>query len=109
MQSTVQDSKLRIPHEVVDRLLELLATDDAFRELFRQDRHAALIQAGWELPEEQLRANSSLDCLTVNRLASKETIAGARAELRAHLLTEAAYNNPHRLDAGAMHAVLRHN
>lgn len=103
------NEKLHIPADVVDRLLDLLSTDDCFRQLFAQNRHAALVQAGCVLSEERLRAASPFRCLTVDRLAGKEAIAGAREELRAHLLADAAYNNPHALEAGAMHAVLRHN
>ncbi|WP_162688756.1 MULTISPECIES: NHLP-related RiPP peptide [unclassified Streptomyces] len=103
------NEKLHLPADVVDRLLDLLSTDDHFRGLFTQNRHAALAQAGCALSEDQLRAASPFSCLAVNRLAGKEAIAGARAELRAHLLADAAYSNPHALEAGSMHAVLRHN
>ncbi|MET8539252.1 NHLP-related RiPP peptide [Kitasatospora sp. NPDC004799] len=101
------NEKLHLPAAVVDRLLELLSTDDHFRRLFTQDRHAALVRAGCALSAEQLRAASPLTCLTVGRLAAKEAIADAREELRAHLLTDAAYSNPHALESGEMHAVLR--
>lgn len=103
------NEKLHLPADVIDRLLDLLSTDDRFRELFTRNRHAALVEAGCELSAEQLRAASPLRCLTVERLADKETIAAAREELRAHLLADAAYSNPHALESGAMHAVLRQN
>ncbi|MER8235040.1 NHLP-related RiPP peptide [Streptomyces sp. NPDC101490] len=103
------NEKLRLPADVVDRLLDLLSTDDRFRRLFAENRHAALAEAGCALSEEQLRAASSFRCLTVERLADKDVIAGAREELRAHLLADAAYSNPHALEAGATHAVLRLN
>ncbi|MFF4381163.1 NHLP-related RiPP peptide [Kitasatospora sp. NPDC001547] len=101
------NEKLHLPADVVDRLLDLLSTDDRFRRLFTHNRHAALVEAGCALSEEQLRAASPLSCLTVDRLADKEAIAGAREELRAHLLADAAYSNPHALESGEMHAVLR--
>lgn len=103
------NEKLHLPAAVVDRLLDLLSTDDHFRRLFTHDRHAALVRAGCVLSEEQLRAASPFSCLTVDRLAAKEAIAGAREELRTYLLADAAYSNPHALEAGAMHALLRHN
>ncbi|MBD0707260.1 MULTISPECIES: NHLP-related RiPP peptide [unclassified Streptomyces] len=101
--------KLHLPTDVIDRLLDLLSTDDHFRRLFTENRHAALTQAGCSLTEEQLRAASPLHCLTVERLADKETIAAAHAELRTHLMADAAYNNPHLLDVGTTHAALRSN
>ncbi|MFJ4906416.1 NHLP-related RiPP peptide [Streptomyces sp. NPDC093249] len=105
----VGNEKLHLPADVVDRLLDLLSTDDRFRRLFARNRHAALVEAGCALSEERLRAASPFSCLAVDRLASKEVIAGAREELRAHLLADAAYNNPHALESGATHAVLRLN
>ncbi|MCB5168349.1 NHLP-related RiPP peptide [Streptomyces bambusae] len=107
MTSTVHDTKLRIPPKVVDRLLDLLATDDAFRELFRQDRHAALVRAGYEMPEEELRAASSFWCLMVDRLASKEAIAEARDQLRDHLLSPGTHTVVFALSEDSVPAVLR--
>ncbi|MGW1768416.1 NHLP-related RiPP peptide [Streptomyces sp. NPDC002073] len=107
MSSTVQDTKLRIPPKVVDRLLDLLATDDAFRELFQQNRHAALVQAGYELSEEQLRAGSPFWCLTVDQLADKEAIAAARDQLRSYLLAHGAHTIVFLLAADSIPTVLR--
>ncbi|MFD3698088.1 NHLP-related RiPP peptide [Streptomyces sp. NPDC058646] len=103
------NEKLHLTAGVVDRLLDLLCTDDRCRRLVTQNRHAALVQAGYELSEEELRAAVPFSCLTVERLAGKAAIAGARKELRAHLLADAAYNNPHAPEAGVTDAVLRHN
>ncbi|WP_407840642.1 NHLP-related RiPP peptide [Streptomyces sp. DSM 116496] len=103
----MHDTKLRIPPKVVDRLLDLLATDDAFRELFQHNRHAALVQAGYELSEEQLRAGSPFSCLIVWGLASKATIADARDQLRAHLLADGTHTVVFLLDANSIHTVLR--
>lgn len=107
MPPTMSDTKLRIPPEVADRLLQLLATDDAFRELFKGDRHAALVQAGLDADPSRLRETSGLPCLVVDRLASKSDIAAAREALKAHLMSDASHTNPHAFEAGAMHAVLR--
>ncbi|MET9349504.1 NHLP-related RiPP peptide [Streptomyces termitum] len=101
-----ENEKTRLPADVIDRLLDLLSTDDHFRELFTRDRHAALALAGCDLTAEQLRAAAPLRCLTVRELAGKETIARAREELRAHLLSDAAYSNPHALEAGAVPTAL---
>nr|WP_277349189.1 MULTISPECIES: NHLP-related RiPP peptide [unclassified Streptomyces] len=75
----------RIPPKVVDRPLDLLATDDDFRELFTQHRHAAQVQAGYEPSEEELREASAFTCLMVDRLADEEAIADARDQLRSYL------------------------
>ncbi|MFD3698087.1 NHLP-related RiPP peptide [Streptomyces sp. NPDC058646] len=100
-------TKLRIPPKVVDRLLDLLATDDAFRELFQQNRHAALVQAGYELSEEELRAGSPFSCLMVDRLAAKEAIADARDQLRGYLLADGAHTIVFMLAADSIPTVLR--
>ncbi|MFZ3467567.1 NHLP-related RiPP peptide [Streptomyces sp. 4.24] len=102
-------TKLQIPPRVADQLLDLLATDDAFRELFKDDRHTALVQAGLDADLLQLKETSALACLAVDELASKSDIAAAREELKAHLTSGASHTNPHALEAGAMHAVLRQN
>ncbi|GAA0617885.1 putative modified peptide [Kribbella sandramycini] len=97
-------TKVQIPAQVADRLLELLATDDGFRELFARDRHAALVQVG--LAPELVKV-SPLDCMVVERLAGKDEIAAARDELVAYLTAGGNHNNPHVLEAGRMSAVLR--
>ena len=67
---------------VAKRLLDLLSTDDAFRALFVADVNAALAQAGYVVPEgaDETFAGPG-NCLNVAKLASKESIANARAEL----------------------------
>lgn len=107
MRSAVQDTKLRIPPHVVDRLLDLLATDDAFRALFQENRHAALVQAGYEMSEEQLRAASPFGCLIVDLLADKQAIADARDELRAYLLSPGTHTVVFALSADSVNPVLR--
>ena len=78
---------------VVRKLLDLLSTDDAFRDLFQRDAHEALVQAGWVPapgtdPSEDMAALSSGSCLQLQSgatLASKEQIAGQRSKLEASL------------------------
>ncbi|GAA0617860.1 putative modified peptide [Kribbella sandramycini] len=103
---TATATKLQIPAAVADRLLELLATDDTFRDLFTHDRHAALITLGLD-PE--LVKIAPLGCMAVETLAPKAAIAAARAELTTYLTAANNHTNPHVLESGAMHAVLRHN
>lgn len=73
---------------VARRLLDLLSTDDDFRDLFQRDAHAALLQAGYVPPHgtepAQASALSGADCLQLSgtdQLASKEQIARDRAKL----------------------------
>ncbi|GAA0617879.1 putative modified peptide [Kribbella sandramycini] len=94
-------TKLQIPPHVADRLLELLATDDGFRELFARDRHAALVQVG-VAPE--LVQVAPLECMKVERLASKSELAATRAELVAGLTSTSGQVAPHALEAQPLHA-----
>ncbi|AWZ07878.1 putative modified peptide [Streptomyces sp. ICC1] len=107
MPSTMSETKLQIPPRVADRLLDLLATDDAFRELFQQNRHAALVEAGYELSEDQLRAASPFSCLIVDQLAGKAAIADARDQLRAYLLADGTHTVVFALADDPTHTVLR--
>jgi len=68
--------------KVVDRLLDLLSTDDAFRALFVSDTYAALLQAGYEPPAgaDENTVNPAL-CIYTPNLASKEKIARERGKL----------------------------
>ncbi|WP_407841796.1 NHLP-related RiPP peptide [Streptomyces sp. DSM 116496] len=87
----------------------MLSTNDRFRPLFTHNRHAALVQAGCKLSDEQQRATRPFSCLSVDKLASRSDIAAAREALKAHLTSSASHTNPHALEGGAMHAVLRQN
>ncbi len=69
--------------KVVNRLLDLLSTDDDFRLLFVEDASAALAQAGYVLPEGAT-AHPAF-CMKVDRLASKENIVRDRAKLEKSL------------------------
>jgi putative modified peptide len=81
---------------LADRLLDLLSTDDLFRERFQRDHLAALRTIGYESPTPgQMTACGEIaafaasepfrDC-KVRQLASKETISAARLEVKAMLL-----------------------
>ena len=84
--------------KVADRLLELLASDDQFRDLFARDPAAALIQAGHQANADDLATLKRQ--LKVRQLAPKEAIAAARDEIRASL-TSALAMQPIQLDTGA--------
>ncbi|MCC8537405.1 NHLP-related RiPP peptide [Xanthomonas axonopodis pv. poinsettiicola] len=79
--------------EVAHTLLDLLATDDAFRELFKTDTKAALLQVGYPSEDVELMASR----LKVETLADKATIAQARDDIQASL-TSAVNMQPIRLN-----------
>ena len=72
----------KISPEVVTRLLDALATDDAFRAEFERDPRAALRGLGHETPERDLNVEGRDPVLPFlhlqGGLASKEKIAGGR-------------------------------
>jgi len=72
--------------KVVGRLLDKLATDDAFRALFESDAKAALLQVG-HIPQST-NAVEPWVCLQLQpgtRLAAKDAIARDRAKLETAL------------------------
>lgn len=81
--------------KIVSKLLDLLSTDDAFRELFKQDAAAALAQIGYKPPQAAgdmkvglTASGSSGSCLQMaatDSLASKEQIIEQRAKLETSL------------------------
>ena len=90
--------------KVADRLLDLLSTDDAFRELFQKNPAAALRQVGPRDPnvsresvqnrQDSLNADDSTQCYQVAQLASKEVISNSRDEMRAMLTNGLSMNVP---------------
>lgn len=88
--------------KVVRKLLDLLSTDDAFRELFQRDAHAALVQAGWVPPEgtdpsEDMAALSGGTCLQLQAgatLASADSIRRGRDALQSELSLPFTYQCP---------------
>ncbi|MDG2517802.1 NHLP-related RiPP peptide [Lysobacter soli] len=94
---------------LADRLLDLLSTDDLFRERFQRDHLAALRTIGYESPTPgQMTAcgeaspvaqtESFRDC-KVKQLASKDLIREAREEIKAMLLSGLGQTVP-QLDVG---------
>lgn len=81
--------------KVVTKLLDLLSTDDGFRELFQKDAHAALVEAGYKpSPRATLKAGATAATLSGGaclqladgvQLASKEQIITERAKLEQSL------------------------
>ena len=94
--------------EVADRLLDLLSTDDAFRERFQTDPLAALYTLGYQSPEPGRMTACGLapaavlepfaSC-RVENLADKEVIRASRSEIRTMLTAGLAQTAP-QLDSG---------
>lgn len=84
--------------QTADRLLELLSTDDGFRELFMREPREALKQVGFVNHSDL--ASPHFCFLSIRQLASKREIAAARTEIRT-MLTSGLGQTPPMLDAGA--------
>lgn len=87
---------IKLEAATASKLIELLSSDDAFRELFVSDTLAALEKVG-QAPTPELKA-FVVECCTKVELASKETIAGAREEIM-NMLTSGGNHNIPMLDA----------
>ena len=105
--STAPSSKktsARIDPQVADRLLELLGTDDMFRQLFKSDPRQALQKVGFI---ESASEGSPADCFTgIQKLAPKAEILGSRAELRT-MLTSGLMQSPIQLNVPSASPRLR--
>lgn len=76
--------------EVVDKLVDLLSTDDAFRQLFQEDARAALRQVGHETAADEigLRGRDPVMCMVLsNGLASKAALCAGRDRIRHSLIS----------------------
>lgn len=103
------DKTAPLDPKIADKLLDLLSTDDDFRELFSSDPQAALAQVGYQRePEASLAKTTSDDsiarkafgdCCSVSELASKEVILEARDAIRSMLTSGLGQITP-QLDAG---------
>jgi len=78
-------SSFKLPAPLIDRLLDRLGHDDAFRDLFVADTRAALASIGFEPAADPSVTQGLWFCLAVDHLASKETIQASRRALRNQL------------------------
>ncbi|MFD1295882.1 NHLP-related RiPP peptide [Lysobacter gummosus] len=94
---------------VVDKLLELLSSDDQFRDSFHKNPGAALAELGYKAPASGAQgktaapagdATTSFACMETQKIASKEEIQAAREELQRLLTAAGNHNNPHAFEAG---------
>ncbi|MEH6420329.1 NHLP-related RiPP peptide [Pseudomonas sp. CGJS7] len=103
---------------IVDKLLDLLSSNDGFRESFHKNPAAALAELGYQAPltSEKAAARSTGEeaapafaCMITRQIASKEEILAARAELQRHLTAGGNHNNPHAFEAGRVGDFLKNN
>jgi putative modified peptide len=77
--------------EFVDRLLDKLGGDDAFRKQFQADPRAAVESLGHRVSPGDA---ADLKCLKCDALADKEDMQASRAKLRKELLSSTAAQMP---------------
>ena len=105
--STAPSSKktsARIAPQVADRLLELLGTDDVFRQLFKNDPAQALKKVGFV--ESATEASPAGCFMGIEKLAPKAAILASSAELKA-MLTSGLGMTPIQLNAPSASPRLR--
>jgi putative modified peptide len=101
--TTQKQRSASLDPQVADRLLDLLSTDDAFRQLFQTSPQAALRSIGYVPDEADATVIADLNVAQypepfslceVGQLASKQAIRDARAVLKEVLMKGLAYNTP---------------
>jgi putative modified peptide len=88
----------RLSEPIVDRLLDLLSSDDDFRARFARDARDALAFIGYLPAANPVLTEGAWWCLKVESLASKEAILQGRAELRRQFTMEFLPQLPFALD-----------
>lgn len=86
--TTTTSAGIRLDAKAVQRLLDLLASDDDFRDLFTKSPYDALCQAGAAAAadeESELKLRLASIGLTVQTLASKDAIRALRSSLETQL------------------------
>lgn len=80
--------------ETAAKLLDKLATDDDFRDLFQKNPRQALADVGHAPAADASVKEGLWSCLSVSKLADKKDIAASRDTLRRQLATEQAGAHP---------------
>ncbi len=88
MSSSDPGAKAPLSPALAAQLLDLLATDEAFRQQFAANPQDALESLGAS-PEQ-----AGCGCLAIAHLATPEQFAAARDALLSHLTQVAAFSNP---------------
>jgi putative modified peptide len=89
----------RLSEPIVDRLLDKLCSDDAFRALFTGDARAALASIGYLPAADPAVTEGAWWCLKVESLASKDAIRQSRNDLRRQFTMAFLPQLPFALDA----------
>ena len=97
--------------EVVDKLLDLLSSDNDFRNLFQKDATAALAKAGHPPAKEMVATGqyspTAFGCMAASKVAPAAEIQAARAEIKSFLTSQSSHTNPHCFEAGQIASTLR--
>jgi len=96
--------------EVADRLLDLLSSDDGFRERFQSDPAAALREAGHLSSTEgsgRPEKGQPYYCMTSKVLASKDEFSRSREALKDYLTRRTDHAVIYYFEAGKIEATLR--
>lgn len=80
--------------ETAAKLLDKLATDDDFRDLFQKNPRQALADVGHAPAADASVKEGLWTCLSVSKLADKKDIAASRDTMRQHLATAQASAQP---------------
>lgn len=101
MNESQSDGMATLPSTVSIRLLDLLSSDDAFRDKFTNTPREALAHAGYVWGQDGNEDNDKKleECCKVKSLAPKEVIKSARSELQ-HMLTSGISQITPQLDSG---------
>ncbi|MBN6150607.1 NHLP-related RiPP peptide [Xanthomonas sp. AmX2] len=87
---------------IAAKLLDLLSSDDAFRTAFEADPVSALASIGLDLGGKE-----SARCMKVEVMASKEELLASKELLLKHLVSGAAFQNPHCFEANKIEGHLK--
>lgn len=98
--------------DVADRLLDLLSSDDGFRQRFQDDPATALQEVGHAPAAAAITGARPVEgqpfyCMTSSKLASKDEIRRCKDALKDHLTQRADHQVIYYFEAGAMESTLR--
>jgi len=85
---------LKLEPAAAKRLVQLLSTDDDFRERFVNDTAQAILETGHVPESEQALTDFVMQCCCNIKLADKDSIAKAQQEIFAMLTSGTGYNVP---------------
>ena len=111
--STMNKEHPPLPRHVAEQLLQLLGSDDQFRNLFTSDVTSALALLGYEPALGRVKAARApqagelLYCMTAATLASKEEILQAKDQLTAHLTSETDHRVVFCFESGKVQGALK--